>query len=395
MPSHAGVYIRSLHFAIWMAVGTFWPFLYVYYNRIGLSGTEVGLVITVSSLAGTLAATLWGMLNDRLGRVRLLLTVLSVGAIAVCQWLGLQRSVAGVVLVAGLFSVFTSPIMPLLDSTTLALLGDHREQYGAYRVWGTIGFVVASALMGVVIGHLGMGHIFLTYGLGVAAFAALVQRLPDRPVGSTLTRTAGLTPMIRRHDWLLFAASVFILWFSVMGASAFLGIVIVQMGGSERLVGLAATIAALTEIPFFQFSSRILRRVGPERLLVIAIAIYVLRLVLWGIMPNPSWVLWLALLQGASYGPFLVGVVAYTDRLAPEGLKATSQGLMVSVMSLANLVAGLAGGWLLDHSGRSGLYFTMAATCLGALALFGFGWLQAHRPRWRRAAPRVGGATPE
>ena len=37
--------------------------------------------------------------------------------------------------------------------------------------------------------------------------------------------------------WLVFAISVFVLWFSVMGAFAFLGIVVVEMGGTQRMVG--------------------------------------------------------------------------------------------------------------------------------------------------------------
>ena len=44
------------------------------------------------------------------------------------------------------------------------------------------------------------------------------------------------------------------------------------------------TIAALTEIPFFQYSSRILRRLGPSRLLAIAMVMYSLRLLLYGLM---------------------------------------------------------------------------------------------------------------
>ena len=80
---------------------------------------------------------------------------------------------------------------------------------------------------------------------------------------------------------------------------------------------------------------------------------HTLRLLLW-IMPSVTWVLGLAMLQGLSYGLFLVSAVAYVNDLAPDALKSTAQGLMVSVMSLANLTAGLAGGWLLDNgAGRA------------------------------------------
>ena len=88
----------------------------------------------------------------------------------------------------------------------------------------------------------------------------------------------------------------------------------------------------------------------------------------------------MALLQGASYGIFLISAVAYANELAPAALKSTAQGLLVSVMSLANLGAGLAGGWLLDHVGPRGLFLAMMCTCLAGLGVFVWGWRRSRSP---------------
>ena len=387
MPRRDDIYLKSLYFAIWAAVGAFWPYIYVYYRSdIGLSGTQIGMVVMISSLMGMVSATAWGMLNDRLGRTRLLLSIQSFALIVVCLALSQIHSFAGILIASALFSVFASPIMPLLDSTTLNILGVRRDHYGVYRAWGTIGFVVTCTAVGFVIERTGMRLIFPVYAAGVLAFWLLALRLPNRPVVRGPSRLAGLSQMVRRPAWLIFAISVFILWFSVMGAFAFLGIVVVEMGGTQRMVGLAATIAALSEIPMFHYSSRLLRRFGPARLLIVAMSVYAFRLLLYAIMPSVTWVLGLAMLQGLSYGLFLVSAVAYVNDLAPDALKSTAQGLMVSVMSLANLTAGLAGGWLLDNSGRQGLFFSMMATSLLALGIFALGWASGRR---RTQAPEL------
>ena len=61
--AHAGrddIYLKSLYFAIWAAVGAFWPYIYVYYRSdIGLSGTQIGMVVMISSLMGMVSATAW------------------------------------------------------------------------------------------------------------------------------------------------------------------------------------------------------------------------------------------------------------------------------------------------------------------------------------------------
>lgn len=369
------IHLKSLYFTIWAAIGAFWPFIYVYYRSdIGLSGTQIGLIVMASAATGTLSAPLWGLVNDRLGRTRILLTIQALCLAAVCLAVGQLRTFAGILAAMSLFTVFSSPIMPLLDSTTLGLLGERRDLYGAYRAWGTIGFVLACALAGFLVERIGLKLIFPAYAAGVFIFWLLSLRLPDRRGGrGGALRLTDVRAMIRQRAWLIFAASVFILWFSVMGAFAFLGIVIVEMGGPQRLIGLTATIAALTEIPTFQYSARLLRRFKPPRLLTVAIGVYAFRLLLYAFMPAPDWALGLALLQGASYGIFLVSAVAYANELAPAELKSTAQGLLVSVMSLANLGAGLAGGWLLDHAGRRGLFLAMMATCLVALGAFVLG----------------------
>ena len=92
---------------------------------------------------------------------------------------------------AGLFSVFSSPIMPLLDSTTLSILGARRDQYGAYRGWGTIGFVVTCTAVGFLIERTGMRLIFPVYGVRVLAFWLLALRLPNRQVVRGPSRLAG------------------------------------------------------------------------------------------------------------------------------------------------------------------------------------------------------------
>jgi MFS family permease len=91
---------------------------------------------------------------------------------------------------------------------------------------------------------------------------------------------------------------------------------------------------------------------------------------LYAIMPSFYWVLGIALLQGPSYVPFLVGSVAYANELAPADLKATSQGLLATILNLASLVGGFVCGWLFDQLGRQGLFAILGGICLTALLFF-------------------------
>ena len=52
-----------------------------------------------------------------------------------------------------LFRFTMMPINSLLDSETMEFLNreKHRDQYGQYRIWGTIGWAVVTPIMGYIL----------------------------------------------------------------------------------------------------------------------------------------------------------------------------------------------------------------------------------------------------
>ena len=153
-----------------------------------------------------------------------------------------------------------------------------------------------------------------------------------------------------------------------------------DMGSSAGNVGLVSTAAAFAEIPLLQAGPYILRRFGPNRLIVAAMAIYIIRMVLYAFMVSPAMAISISLLQSITYCPFLIGVIALANKFAPDELKSTSQGMLGMVMSLANGVGGLTGGWLYDNTGQKGLFLAAALTAATALALFSASTLRIRTP---------------
>jgi PPP family 3-phenylpropionic acid transporter len=151
------------------------------------------------------------------------------------------------------------------------------------------------------------------------------------------------------------------------------------MGGADSLVGVSGTISAIVEMPGMFFSALILRRIGATRLIGIGILSYILRMFLYAIMPNPNWVLFINVLNGVTYMPFWIGAVAYASDHAPENMKATSQGLLFSIMNLSNVVGALGSGWLYDQTGSSGLFTVLGISCIIALGFFMTGQIAFNR----------------
>src|SRR5450759_603331 len=127
--------LKLLYFIFYASQGSYTTFIGVYYASLGLSGTQIGLINTVIPITGMISSPLWGMLSDRTGKTRTLLMLAVTGLIASTLALSVAPTFAIILPIVALFAVFNTTIIPLLDSTTLSVLGEQRQRYGAQRLW--------------------------------------------------------------------------------------------------------------------------------------------------------------------------------------------------------------------------------------------------------------------
>jgi PPP family 3-phenylpropionic acid transporter len=370
---HGHLAIKSLFFLYYAGIGQFLAFLNVYYNHIGLSGIQIGILGTISTTIAVFGATLWGMLSDRLGKPRWLFLVAFIGTILGTVALSVAQPYVWILIAVCLMSLFNNTLAPLIDSTALVLLSDQRQRYGTYRVWGSIGYILTSTAAGFIYQKTGLHAMFVGFVILMSLGLLASLCLPDQKVHLSGSAWSGAGKMILKPQWLIFAGSAFFVWLAANGMLSFLGVTIKKMGGTDSLVGLAGTVAAIVEMPGMFFSDRLLRRFGSSRLMGIGIIGYTLRMFFYAIMPAPGWALAIGMTNSLSYMPFWIGAVAYASDRAPENMRATSQGLLYSITSLSSVVGGLSSGWLFDRIGPSGLFAVLSVSGLIALALFGMG----------------------
>jgi PPP family 3-phenylpropionic acid transporter len=370
---------RLLYLFFFFGVGVFNMFLPVYYRSIGMNGTQIGLISTLGPAVGIFSPALWGMLRDKTGKMRLIFSMVILGSLIGVLVFARVTTFPLLLPVVALFSFFFMPLLPLIDSNTLRLLGSRGQRYGRYRVWGAVGFTVASIIFGFVYERAGLHTMFYYYPLVLLALLFVGQGLINQPVRKDEAAKSSVKELVWKPEWLVFAISVFLLGFGANGAIAFVSVKIMAMGGSESLVGLSWTTTAILEIPLMLFSEPLLRRIGATKLLSVAFAGYALRLMLYGLMPSPGWAPFVNFLHGISFVPLTLGTVAYVNERAPEHLKATSQGLLASVMNFSNLTGVLLAGWMYDQVGPVGVFLVLAGVCLAGLVIFTVGQVVVRR----------------
>jgi PPP family 3-phenylpropionic acid transporter len=240
---------KALYFFMFAGMGIFFPFLNVYYKSIGLSGTQIGLIITLGPLIAIFAGPMWGLLVDRLGRLRLILVIIILGSIFSVLGLGMMKSFFSILVLVAVFNLFGCAIQPMVDSYNLSLLGEHRERYSEQRLWGTFGFLATSLFSGSLFERVGLSYVFFGYAVCLGLLLLTLIWLPPTTTHMGRTVLNGFTQMLRHPVWITLAAAVILVMIANNTWLNFLGITVKEMGAKDSLVGWMWSVGAISEIP--------------------------------------------------------------------------------------------------------------------------------------------------
>lgn len=347
----------SFNFILFASSAFVSPFIVLYFQRLGFSGAQIGILTGIAPLVTFFAAPLWSALADATRRHHLILGMAILLGIAMLVVYPLVSAFVPILFVAIFLNTFFAPVSAFADSATMHMLADERELYGRVRVGGSIGFGLAAAVAGAVVENFGLKYAFWgCAGLFFLNFF-ISQKLEygqdenKGPIGGKVRA------LLADPRWILFLIVAFAGGLSLAALNNYFFPYLDELGASESTMGLALTVGAISEIPVMFFSNRLIKRLGAYRLLILAMLVTSFRMFLFAASRLPAVVLFAQLLNGLTFSTMWVAGVSYADENAPEGLRTTAQGLFgAMVFGIGMAVGGLVGGSLLESIGGRGLY---------------------------------------
>lgn len=361
----------SVNFLLFSGVAFALPYLVLFYQSLGLSGTEIGILVGLLPFITLFGAPLWTTLADatQLHRVLMWLSM-SVTGITIFI-LPFFHDIAPVIVVIILLNIFSAPISSFLDSATMHMLGDRKEMYGRIRVGGTIGFAFCATIAGYLIRDYGLRIAF--WGGGALYFlgAIVSLKLSYNPIRGSVSPWSGMWILLKQRRWIIFLTLAFTGGLAMAAINNYLFSYMKELGAREDVMGFALTVGTFSEIPILIVGNWLLKRLKPYGLLVLTSVITGIRVLAYAFSSSPEMVLAVQLLNGLTFSAMWMAGVSYADEHAPAGMSATVQGIFGAVVfGFGPAVGGFAGGLLLERMGGRGMYlvFGIAILVIAALA---------------------------
>lgn len=365
-------HVSVVYLFYYMALGAFLPFINLHYRRLGVSALEIGFLSALLVPVSAIGSLLWSGIADALGRHRLILVssmALSIGAVFVLSHV---RDFPLIVLWAALQAFVSSPIGPLVDSAAVRVAGRRGSSFGVFRMWGTIGWAIATLVVGTLVEQFSLGWAFYGYMafMGLTLVVAWVGEAA-RPQRRGAEFSKEMRAVLHHRSFLVFLGSVFFLGMTLGGESNFLSLFLDSIGSSETMIGLAWTVGALSEIPVLWWADRLTKRWGSQGLVKFAFLTFGVRWILLSFVSNPGWALSLQALRGVSFGAFLVGGVGYTVEVTPAGLATVALAIFnLTAFTVSSIAGSLLGGYVFERFGGAGLFRVLGiAAWIGLLTL--------------------------
>ncbi|CAO3617022.1 unnamed protein product [Cunninghamella blakesleeana] len=186
---------KLLFISLYMLYGSAIAYIAIFYSEaLQRSPEQIGYILATPYFVQAISSPLWTSVVDKYPKYHGLLTAIlgGIGGLSILSLLPLADKVDtfedSVILVLTMISTFIfafcgSPVVALIDSAVLKLLGDQKILYGSQRLFGSLSNGICIFLCGIIVSEYGIKSSFYIFVIGVLCLVifSLCIRFDDIP----------------------------------------------------------------------------------------------------------------------------------------------------------------------------------------------------------------------
>lgn len=334
-----------LQFVIW---GSWYVTLGTYLlETLHFNGRQVGFVYGATAIAAVVSPLFTCLLADRKYHIEHLLVGLHLAGGLVMLATSWLQSFHWFYPSLIAYSLLYIPTFALSNALVFHHLPDSVNDFPKVRVWGTVGWVLASLFVGLMTWEAEVYPMYLSGGssLLLAVFSLSLPATPPQPVEQRLPNQA-IWQVLRQRPLPVLIVSLVLISIPTGYYYSFLHPFLHELG----MVNAAGkmSLGQVSEVVFMLVLPYCLARFPFRWIIAVGLAAWGVRYVLfaYGDMDDGLWMLYVGiLLHGIAFNFAFLAAQIYVDKIVPTAMRATAHGLIAQItLGIGALVGAFAAG---------------------------------------------------
>lgn len=351
------IFFSLFYFLNFASLGVFMPYLALFFKENGFSGIQIGIVIALVPLCKFIFTSKWTR-RFNVSRVPHFFAAISVlSANLVLFFLIFFPSFLPAIVIVLLFSAFRVGLLPAVDHCSMEFFKKSGIEYGKMRMFGSIGFIVSTVIMGKIVDLWGVSSIIIAASaLGcMSALPLLFLQLSDGFGGNNKRNDKETFPVF----FYFVLASVVFYFASFKFFGSFFNIKIDEAGYPQFHAGAIWGFGILCEVFVMYYAGSIFKRYKAVNILILSMVLGGLRLFVVAFTVNLPILYIINLLHGFAFGAYHLSVLRLIQQKLPSGLRLKAQS-RYSEMSfgLGAIIGSVFSGVIYDLSGVNAIFTT-------------------------------------
>ncbi|MBT7120357.1 MAG: MFS transporter [Nitrosomonadales bacterium] len=356
--------LSSFYFCYYFFVGLFVPYWGIYLKSLSFNALQIGTLLSLFQISRIFAPNLLGWIADRSGEYIKWIKISSFFGFIIFTGIFWSNTFISIFFIMMAMSIFTSSTLPLAESLTLTHLKANKadSKYSHIRLWGSIGFIVAAILLGIMIDSLGERSLIYALLITQLTIFFLAFILPDKKVTFIKNNKRPIWPILRRREVIVLLLSCALMVSSHGLLYNFYSIFLEQQGYSGTTIGLLWSVGVVFEILIFLLMPKILSNFTLKAVLLISLGFAVIRFFLIGAYVDSIIILVIAqIMHAATFGSFHVASIQLIAHFFYNEHQARGQSLYNSITyGIGGAIGGLGGGYMIQYSGMANTFMLSA-----------------------------------
>lgn len=269
----------------------------------------------------------------------------------------------------------------MFEGAVIAILREHKADYGLQRIYATIGGMISSPISGWMIdfasrdkGYTDFRPIFFLYASLKVISGILMMFINLEFKKAAASVVTDVLLVLRKLELIALFISCLVLGCAWGFIESFLFWLLEDLGGSKSLMGLTITIGGIVGIPLLVLSGPIVKKLGHANVIFIGFVFYAIRLLGYSLIYNPWLCLIFEAMESITFGLSFTAAVTYAAKLSTVTTDTSIQGMLGGIYyGVGKGVGSLVGGYLIKPIGIRHTFqlFSLATLVIG-LTYFAF-----------------------